>query len=103
MFVVVVVVVTCMCYMWVGLCDYVFMCDRGVIGLCFLLCVLLLLMVVGIICVCLFACLRDCVFCTCVCVIMYGCRYVSLLVGGIRWHLEDIWKDADAFGSTGSI
>ena len=54
---------------------------------------------------CAFACLRVCVFCTsvCVCVIMYGCRYVGLLVGGIRWHLEDIWKDADAFGSTGSI
>ena len=57
-----------MSYMWVGLCDYVFMCDCGIIGLCFLSCVLLLLMVVVIICVC--VCLRVCVFapvCVCVC------------------------------------
>ena len=67
-------------------------------GRCYYMCVF----------VCVFACL--CVFlhqcvcvCVCVCVIMYGCRYVGLLVGGIRWHLEDIWKDVDAFGSTGSI
>ena len=46
---------------------------------------------------CVFACL--CFLHLCVCVIMYGCRYVGLLVGGIRWHLEDLWKDADAFGS----
>ena len=26
------------------------------------------------------------------------CRFVGLFVGGIRWHLEDIWKDSDVFG-----
>ena len=54
---------------------------------------------------CYYLCVFVCVFVffALVCVIMYGCRYVGLLVGGIRWHLEDIWKDVDAFGSTGSI
>ena len=51
-----------MCYVWVGLCDYVFVCDCGVVGLCFVVVGVAVAVVVVVVFIFICVCVCLCVF-----------------------------------------